>query len=189
MTAALDDERGKQPQSHPSSAPGDVRVRVDDPDNAVERISYGELPQRDASKSNQEQGVYQKYQVEPLPIGGHARWFSEGMIREMRLPAGAVIVSRTDNKPISWCFILQDSDPLAVQALMVYAALADDAGYHALADDLREQTQRMVNTLGDAVPHVAIEITNLDVVKKERGHETAGQQEPPVPLREVTERE
>lgn len=47
------------------------------------------------------------------------------------------IVKRTDGKPISWCFVLEDKDPLAWPALLVYADMAEGAGYLQLATDLR----------------------------------------------------
>lgn len=46
-------------------------------------------------------------------------------------------VERTDGKPVGWCFVLEDKDPLAWPALLTYADMAEGAGYLQLATDLR----------------------------------------------------
>jgi len=46
-------------------------------------------------------------------------------------------VERTDGKPVRWCFVLEDTDPLAVPALQAYAKAAEDSGYRSLAVQLR----------------------------------------------------
>lgn len=51
-------------------------------------------------------------------------------------------VERTDGKLVRWCFVLEDTDPLAVPALRAYADAAEQAGYVALASDLRIMAER-----------------------------------------------
>lgn len=48
-------------------------------------------------------------------------------------------VERTDGKIVRWCFVLEDTDPLAKPAILVYADLAEAAGYLDLAADLRKE--------------------------------------------------
>lgn len=50
-------------------------------------------------------------------------------------------VTRADHKPVAWCFVLEDRDPLAVEALRTYMKEARYAGYERLADDLAERLQ------------------------------------------------
>lgn len=45
-------------------------------------------------------------------------------------------VRRVDGKPVRWCFVLEDTDPLARVALVAYAEAARLAGYSELADGL-----------------------------------------------------
>lgn len=53
------------------------------------------------------------------------------------------IVERVDGKLVRWCFVLEDTDPLAVPALQAYADAAEAAGYVALASDLRVEADRI----------------------------------------------
>lgn len=46
-------------------------------------------------------------------------------------------VGRVDGKTVRWCFVLEDTDPLAAVALAAYADAAEKAGYRELAGDLR----------------------------------------------------
>ncbi|HXG72808.1 MAG TPA: hypothetical protein VNJ04_19610 [Gemmatimonadaceae bacterium] len=55
-------------------------------------------------------------------------------------------VERTDGKPLGWCFVLQDTDPLAIPALLAYAAAARKAGNASLADDLEAKVRDMGQT-------------------------------------------
>lgn len=52
-------------------------------------------------------------------------------------------VERVDGKPVDWCFVLQDTDPLAVPALLAYAKAAEAAGETTLAFDLYLRAHRM----------------------------------------------
>lgn len=65
------------------------------------------LPDRQPDVPEREQGLFRKYYV-----------------------------TRVDGKPVDWCFVLQDTDPLALFGLHAYALAARRAGYTALADDL-----------------------------------------------------
>lgn len=56
---------------------------------------------------------------------------------------GKYHVERTDGKPVEWCFVLQDTDPLAIPALIAYADAAEAAGYGPLAADLREKAAEL----------------------------------------------
>lgn len=49
------------------------------------------------------------------------------------------VVARTDGKCVNWCFVLEDKDPLAIPALEAYMEAAREAGYRALAEDLRRK--------------------------------------------------
>lgn len=49
---------------------------------------------------------------------------------------GKYRVERVDGKPVDWCFVLQDTDPLAIPALQAYSQEARRKGYGPLADDL-----------------------------------------------------
>lgn len=53
------------------------------------------------------------------------------------------VVERADGKLVRWCFVLEDTDPLAVPALRAYADAAEQAGYVKLATDLRIEADRM----------------------------------------------
>ena len=46
-------------------------------------------------------------------------------------------VQRVDGRSVQWCFVLEDTDPLAAVALRAYAEAAEEAGYRELAGDLR----------------------------------------------------
>lgn len=59
-------------------------------------------------------------------------------------------VERVDGKPVDWCFVLQDTDPLALPALRAYASAAREAGYAALARDLETKAREMEKSRGDA---------------------------------------
>ena len=48
-----------------------------------------------------------------------------------------------------WAFVLEDTDPLAVPALLAYADAAEASGYLALASDLRERSRRLPRRRGD----------------------------------------
>ena len=48
-------------------------------------------------------------------------------------------VDRNDGKPIKWCFVLEDKDPLAPKVLEMYAMYRRAHGCVALADDLDEK--------------------------------------------------
>lgn len=52
-------------------------------------------------------------------------------------------VTRVDGKPVDWCFVLQDTDPLAPVGLVAYAAIAWEAGYTRLHRDLIEKIQEL----------------------------------------------
>lgn len=52
-------------------------------------------------------------------------------------------VERTDGKPVRWCFVLEDTDPLAPAALRAYASVAEAIGYVELAYDLRIMADRL----------------------------------------------
>lgn len=45
-------------------------------------------------------------------------------------------VERHDGKPVAWCFVLEDRDPLTPAGLVAYAAVAWEAGYRRLHADL-----------------------------------------------------
>ena len=47
-------------------------------------------------------------------------------------------VTRVDGRPVEWCFVLEDKDPLAPAALKAYAAAARRTGAGALAEDLED---------------------------------------------------
>lgn len=47
-------------------------------------------------------------------------------------------VTRLDGQKVQWAFVIEDTDPLAVPALLAYADLADGAGYTALSSQLRQ---------------------------------------------------
>lgn len=52
-------------------------------------------------------------------------------------------VERTDGKPMGFALVLEPArDPMAVEALCLYACLAEDAGYKALAADLHAITKQ-----------------------------------------------
>lgn len=53
-------------------------------------------------------------------------------------------VERTDGKPVNWCFVLEDKDPLAIPALRAYAEAAKAAGYEALWGDLLGRIEWLV---------------------------------------------
>ena len=55
-------------------------------------------------------------------------------------------VERRDGRPVTWCFVLEDTDPLIGPALVAYAATAYAAGYERLCRDL----VRKLNSLGEA---------------------------------------
>ena len=57
------------------------------------------------------------------------------------------IVERVDGKPVGWCFVLQDTDPLAVPALLAYADAALKAGYGPLHDDLIRKVGEMTGEI------------------------------------------
>jgi hypothetical protein len=52
-------------------------------------------------------------------------------------------VERVDGKPVAWCFVLEDKDPLALAALAAYAAMAYEAGYLRLHRDLVRKVQEL----------------------------------------------
>ncbi len=52
-------------------------------------------------------------------------------------------VIRYDRKPVTWAFVLEDKDPLAIPALQAYRNAAIDAGKRALANDLTVQIMRL----------------------------------------------
>lgn len=52
-------------------------------------------------------------------------------------------VTRTDGTPVSWCFVLGDSDPLAWAPIKLYAMLARRKGYDVLASDLEMRCAEM----------------------------------------------
>ena len=52
-------------------------------------------------------------------------------------------VARLDGKPVGWCFVLEEHDPLAVGALFAYCEAAAATGYDVLAADL-EQVARVL---------------------------------------------
>jgi hypothetical protein len=52
-------------------------------------------------------------------------------------------VERSDAKPVRWCFVLEDTDPLAPAVLEVYADYAEAAGYMELAHDLRDKIREL----------------------------------------------
>jgi hypothetical protein len=54
-------------------------------------------------------------------------------------------VERRDGRPVTWCFVLEDTDPLIGPALVAYAAVAYEAGYQKLCRDLVLK----VNSLGE----------------------------------------
>jgi hypothetical protein len=53
-------------------------------------------------------------------------------------------VIRADGKPVEWCFVLEDKDPLAIPALESYARAAMQAGYERLATDLLDKVDEMI---------------------------------------------
>lgn len=58
---------------------------------------------------------------------------------------GKYLVERVDGKPVNWCFVLQDTDPLTPVALSAYEGAARAAGYGKLADDLFGKGQALRN--------------------------------------------
>lgn len=50
-------------------------------------------------------------------------------------------VERTDGKAIGWCFVLQDTDPFAIPALLSYAEAALESGNQSLFEDLVDKVQ------------------------------------------------
>lgn len=58
-------------------------------------------------------------------------------------------VERTDGKPVIWAFVLEDTDPLAIPALLTYADMAEGAGYLDLASDLRERATHLPRRRGE----------------------------------------
>ncbi len=52
-------------------------------------------------------------------------------------------VERLDGKPVGWCFVLQDTDPLTVPALLAYAGAALEAGYQSLFEDLVDKVDHI----------------------------------------------
>lgn len=105
-----------------------------------------DLPERDPARPSRDQGLYQKYAVHPIPPG--TTLITPGAGITPRLAAGAVVIQRTDRRPISWCFILESGDPLAIPALIAYENTARMAGRGPLADDLFDQVERQVDALG-----------------------------------------
>lgn len=55
----------------------------------------------------------------------------------------------TDDKPVVWAFVLEDTDPLAAPVLKTYADLAEGRGYHKLAADLRRVIPKLPRTRQD----------------------------------------
>jgi hypothetical protein len=52
-------------------------------------------------------------------------------------------VERLDGTPVGWCFVLQDTDPLAVPALLAYADAALESGYQALHEELVDKAMHV----------------------------------------------
>jgi hypothetical protein len=52
-------------------------------------------------------------------------------------------VQRADGRPVAWCFVLEDTDPLTIPALQSYAIVARAHGYAALADDLDAKVKEL----------------------------------------------
>jgi len=53
-------------------------------------------------------------------------------------------VERVDGKPMGFAFVLEPArDPMAAEALSLYAVLADEAGYKELAKDLHAILKRI----------------------------------------------
>ena len=55
---------------------------------------------------------------------------SQGVVRKYE-------VKRVDGRSVNWCFVLEDTDPLAPFALEAYADAAERHGYIPLASELR----------------------------------------------------
>jgi hypothetical protein len=68
-------------------------------------------------------------------------------------------VEHTDGKPVGWCFVLQDTDPLAIPALKAYATAAREAGYAILATDLEAKARKMTRTMIEAKHEAGIFMT------------------------------
>lgn len=52
-------------------------------------------------------------------------------------------VARVDGKPVSWCFVLEDTDPLAIDAIRAYASACYRKGYGVLARELEAKAEEM----------------------------------------------
>ena len=73
-------------------------------------------------------------------------------------------VERRDGRPVTWCFVLEDRDPLIGPALVAYAAVAYEAGYEKLCRDL----VRKLNALGE-LPGMPKMTDECDRCEHERG--------------------